>query len=124
MNIRRAGSGKSSILHVILSTLIQLYNSNETQLYLADFKMSEFNVYEGVEQVKGVSYLTKELSPVLLHLKTELTKRGKMLKEHNVRHINKLQKASMPPYIVLVIDEFVMTIYYKSHSLEGLMAYI
>lgn len=70
--------------------------------------MSEFNVYEGVEQVKGVSYLTKELSPVLLNLKTELTKRGKMLKEHNVRHINKLQKASMPPYIVLVIDEFVM----------------
>lgn len=34
------GSGKSSILHVILSTLIQLYKANELQLYLADFKMS------------------------------------------------------------------------------------
>ncbi|MFJ7680351.1 FtsK/SpoIIIE domain-containing protein [Peribacillus sp. NPDC097198] len=102
------GSGKSSILHVILSTLIQLYEAEELQLYLADFKMSEFNVYEDVKHVKSVSYLIKELAPALSYLKIELAKRGSLLKKHKVRHINKLPKESKPPYIVLAIDEFVM----------------
>ncbi|MBT2615346.1 MULTISPECIES: FtsK/SpoIIIE domain-containing protein [unclassified Bacillus (in: firmicutes)] len=102
------GSGKSSILHSILCTLLQLYSPNELQLYLADFKMSEFNLYEGVKHVKSVSYLPRELGPALSHLKTELTKRGQLLKDHAVRHINKLLEDKKPPYIVLCIDEFVM----------------
>ncbi|WP_170289661.1 FtsK/SpoIIIE domain-containing protein [Cytobacillus depressus] len=102
------GSGKSSILHVILSTLIQYYSTDQIQLYLADFKMSELNLYEGVEHVKSISYLTKDFAPALTHLKKELTKRGQLLKDHKVRHINKLQDGQKPPYIVLCVDEFVM----------------
>lgn len=102
------GSGKSSILHVILSTLIQYYSPEKLHLYLADFKMSELNVYEGVEHVKSISYLVKDFSPVLKHLKKELTTRGELLKENRVRHINKLPEDKKPPYIVLCCDEFVM----------------
>jgi S-DNA-T family DNA segregation ATPase FtsK/SpoIIIE len=102
------GSGKSSILHVILATLIQYYSSEQIQFYLADFKMSELNLYEGVEHVKSISYLTKDFGPALKHLKTELTARGELLKQHKVRHINKLPEAQKPPYIVLCVDEFVM----------------
>jgi S-DNA-T family DNA segregation ATPase FtsK/SpoIIIE len=102
------GSGKSSILHSILCTLLQLYNPDELQLYLADFKMSEFNLYESVKHVKSVSYLPRELGPALSHLKTELTRRGKLLKDNGIRHINKLSSDKKPPYIVLCIDEFVM----------------
>ncbi|MGE6720189.1 FtsK/SpoIIIE domain-containing protein [Peribacillus frigoritolerans] len=102
------GSGKSSILHSILCTLLQLYNPDELHLYLADFKMSEFNLYEGVKHVKSVSYLPRELGPALSHLKTELTKRGQLLKDHGIRHINKLPSDKKQPYIVLCIDEFVM----------------
>lgn len=102
------GSGKSSILHVIHSTLIQMYTPDELHIYMADFKMSEFNVYEGVKHVKSVCYLAKELAPVLTHLKNELAKRGELLKQYKVRHVNKLPKDKKPPYILLTIDEFVM----------------
>jgi S-DNA-T family DNA segregation ATPase FtsK/SpoIIIE len=102
------GSGKSSILHVILSTLIQTFPPGRLQLYLADLKMCELNLYEGVEHVKSISYLDNELAPVLKYLKGELTKRGQLLKGNKVRHINKLPDDQKPPYIVLCVDEFVM----------------
>lgn len=102
------GSGKSSILHVILSTLIQLFSPEKLQLFLADFKMCELNLYEGVDHVKSISYETKDFGPALKHLKKELTNRGQLLKDHKVRHINKLPDEKKPPYIVLCVDEFVM----------------
>ena len=102
------GSGKSSILHVILSTLIQYFSPSQLQIFASDFKMSELNLYEGVEHVKSISYLTKEFGPALKHLKKELIQRGELLKKYRVRHINKLPEAEKPPYIVLCVDEFVM----------------
>jgi S-DNA-T family DNA segregation ATPase FtsK/SpoIIIE len=102
------GSGKSSILHVINSTLIQYYSPKQIEFYFADFKMSELNVYEGVEHVKSVCYTTKELAPVLTHLQKEMSIRGNLLKQNKIRHINKLSDEQKPPYIVLCVDEFVM----------------
>jgi S-DNA-T family DNA segregation ATPase FtsK/SpoIIIE len=110
------GSGKSSILHVILCTLIQRFKPEQIEFYLADFKMSELNLYEDVEHVKSVSYLEKDFSPVLSHLKNELTKRGQLLKEYKVRHVNRLSDNQKPPYIVLCVDEFIMI------KDEGIMA--
>lgn len=102
------GSGKSSILHVIISTLIQYYSPDEINFYLGDLKMAEFGVYEGVQHVKSVNYLVSELKPSLNHVKKELTIRGALLKKHGVRHINKVPKNDKRPYIVVCIDEFVM----------------
>jgi DNA segregation ATPase FtsK/SpoIIIE, S-DNA-T family len=102
------GSGKSSILHVILCTLAQIYSLEQIHFYLADFKQSELVVYEGVEHVKSISYQVKDFAPVLTHLKAELIKRGELLKAHRVRHVNKLPADKKPPYIVLCVDEFVM----------------
>jgi S-DNA-T family DNA segregation ATPase FtsK/SpoIIIE len=102
------GSGKSSILHVILSTLIQYFTHEQIEFYLADFKMSELNLYEEVKHVKSVSYVTKDFAPVLNHLQKEMSKRGELLKKYKVRHINRLPDNQKPPYIVLCVDEFVM----------------
>ncbi|MEK3856575.1 FtsK/SpoIIIE domain-containing protein [Cytobacillus sp. FSL H8-0458] len=102
------GSGKSSILHVILSTLIQYFPPEELQLVLADFKMSEFGVYEGVEHVRGVCYTTKDLKPQLAYLANELTLRGQLLKKYRVRHMSKVPKNERRPAIVFALDEFVM----------------
>lgn len=102
------GSGKSTILHSILCTLIQLFPPERIEFYLADLKMSELNFYEGVEHVKSICYLEKEIGSMLKHIKGEMTNRGALLKENRVRHINKLSDDQKPPYIVLCIDEFVM----------------
>ncbi|MGD6775248.1 FtsK/SpoIIIE domain-containing protein [Sutcliffiella horikoshii] len=104
------GSGKSSTLHSITTTLIQLYSAEEMHFYMADFKMSELNVYEQVPHVKSISYLARDLAPALEHLKRELERRGELLKAHKVRHVNKLPAEVKRdcPYIMLIIDEFVM----------------
>jgi S-DNA-T family DNA segregation ATPase FtsK/SpoIIIE len=102
------GSGKSTILHTIICTLIQLYSSDEIQFYMADFKQDELCVYEDVDHVSNVSYQVRAFAPILKHLKNELDKRGILLRQHRVRHINKLPKDQKPPYVVLVVDEFVM----------------
>jgi S-DNA-T family DNA segregation ATPase FtsK/SpoIIIE len=102
------GSGKSTMLHNILATLIQYYSPHELELYLGDLKMSEFPVYEYVEHVKSLCFLPSELNPVFKHLKSELTKRGQLLKKYKVRHITKVPEYERPPLIVLAIDEFVM----------------
>jgi DNA segregation ATPase FtsK/SpoIIIE, S-DNA-T family len=103
------GSGKSSMLHNILVTLIQYYSADELHLYLGDLKMSEFGIYEGVAHVKSLAFLSNELAPALEHIKKkELKKRGELLKKHRVRHISKVPKSERPPFIVVCVDEFVM----------------
>ena len=104
------GGGKSSILHVIHTTLMQLYSPEEMHFYMGDMKMAELPVYEGVKHVKSISYTGKELAPTLTYLRKELEKRGKILKKHRVRHVNSLPvkvKKDLP-YIMLTVDEFVM----------------
>lgn len=103
------GSGKSSMLHNILVTLIQYYTADELHLYLGDLKMSEFGIYEGVAHVKSLCFLANELGPALEYLKKkELKKRGELLKKYRVRHISKVPKSERPPFIVVCVDEFVM----------------
>jgi DNA segregation ATPase FtsK/SpoIIIE, S-DNA-T family len=103
------GSGKSSMLHNILVTLIQYYSADELHLYLGDLKMSEFGIYEGVAHVKSLAFLANELAPALEYIKKkELKKRGELLKKHRVRHISKVPKSERLPFIVVCVDEFVM----------------
>ncbi|MBX6361677.1 MAG: DNA translocase FtsK [Acidobacterium ailaaui] len=103
------GSGKSSMLHNILVTLIQYYSANELHLYLGDLKMAEFGIYEGVKHVKNVSFLAEELAPAFRYIKeVEMKKRGKLLKKYRVRHISKVPATERPPFIVVCVDEFVM----------------
>lgn len=103
------GSGKSSMLHNILVTLIQYYSADELHLYLGDLKMAEFGIYEGVKHVKNVSFLAEELAPAFRYIKeVEMKKRGKLLKKYRVRHISKVPTKERPPFIVVCVDEFVM----------------
>lgn len=103
------GSGKSSMLHNILLTLIQYYSANELHLYLGDLKMAEFGIYEGVKHVKNVSFLAEELAPAFRYIKeVEMKNRGRLLKKYRVRHISKVPATERPPFIVVCVDEFVM----------------
>lgn len=103
------GSGKSSMLHNILVTLVQYYSADELHLYLGDLKMAEFGIYEGVKHVKNVSFLAEELAPAFRYIKeVEMKKRGRLLKKYRVRHISKVPATERPPFVVVCVDEFVM----------------
>jgi DNA segregation ATPase FtsK/SpoIIIE, S-DNA-T family len=97
------GSGKSVMLRTILTSLIQ-HKRKRLVLHLADMKRSEFHLFRNVDIVQSVMTKKKDLIRCLEHLHTELFRRGDLLDEAVLSHIDDLPNP--PDYIVLCIDEF------------------
>lgn len=97
------GSGKSSQLRSILTTLILAKDSAKLELYLADMKRGEFHLFRRVKHVKNVVFNAPGLESVLIRINNEMKRRGEMLDECEVAHIDDLPEKL--PYIVLAIDE-------------------
>jgi DNA segregation ATPase FtsK/SpoIIIE, S-DNA-T family len=102
------GSGKSTQLRSILTTLILSKKPNELEIYLADCKKSEFHIFRNVEHVKCVLSNPREIKRMLKHIKKELDERSDLTEVFEVSHIDDLPKGHKRPYIVVCIDEFVM----------------
>lgn len=102
------GSGKSTQLRSILTTLIQYKSADDLHLYLGDLKMSEFHLFKGVQHVKGLAIFPDELERMLTKVYNEMLNRAKLLNEFGVMHVDKLPKEKKVPYIMLAIDEIVM----------------
>lgn len=102
------GSGKSTQLRSILTTLILAKKPSELQLYLADCKKSEFHVFRNVEHVQCVLSRPADIRQMLAHIKRELDERSDLTETFEVGHIDDLPAEHRRPYIVVAIDEFVM----------------
>lgn len=97
------GSGKSTQLRSILSTVIQALPPSRLQLYLCDLKRSEFWLFRHIEHVQGVYVSAREMMPVFTDIQREMKRRGDLLDEHEVSHVDDL-KIKLP-YIMICIDE-------------------
>ncbi|RDU35486.1 cell division protein FtsK [Neobacillus piezotolerans] len=97
------GSGKSTQLRSVLSTLIRALPPSRLELYLCDLKRSEFHLFRNVEHVRGVFVTPTSMEPVLNYLQREMRRRGDILDSREVSHIDDLEEQL--PYIVLCIDE-------------------
>jgi S-DNA-T family DNA segregation ATPase FtsK/SpoIIIE len=97
------GSGKSTQIRSVLTTLIQALPPERLELYLCDLKRSEFHLFRQIEHVQGLFVSPSEMLPMLAYLQKEMRARGDLLDRNEVSHINDLEKP--PPYIVLCIDE-------------------
>ncbi|MBK5482986.1 DNA translocase FtsK [Peribacillus sp. TH16] len=97
------GSGKSTQLRSILTSLITMIDPKRLQLFLCDLKRSEFHLFRRIEHVEAVLVSPVDMLPMLIHLREETTKRGDLLDAHEVAHIDDLPDP--PPYIILCIDE-------------------
>ncbi|MED3087795.1 FtsK/SpoIIIE domain-containing protein [Bacillus toyonensis] len=105
------GSGKSSMVRVVLSTLIQYMAPDKLHLYLGDLKNSEFHFLRRVKHVKEVCMEEIEMTAMLKKLWKEVLHRRKLMEEYEVDHIdeyNKLNPDNQKPYILLAIDEVAM----------------
>ncbi|MED0988118.1 FtsK/SpoIIIE domain-containing protein [Bacillus paramycoides] len=105
------GSGKSSMVRVVLSTLIQHMSSDKLHLYLGDLKNSEFHFLRRVKHVKEVCMEEIEMNIMLQKVWKEIRERRKLMEEYEVDHIdeyNKLNPDNQKPYILLAIDEVAM----------------
>lgn len=97
------GSGKSTQLRSILSTLIQAVPPERLELILCDLKRSEFHVFRQIKHVQGVYVSPNELMPVFLSLQGEMKRRGDTLDKNEVSHIDDLKEKL--PYKIVCIDE-------------------
>lgn len=105
------GSGKSSMVRVVLSTLIQYMSPDQLHLYLGDLKNSEFHFLRRVKHVKDVCMEEVEMKIMLSKLWKEVLHRRKLMEEYELGHIdeyNQMKINEQIPYILLAIDEVAM----------------
>lgn len=96
------GSGKSTALRAILTTIIK--NCPDVELYCADLKRSEFHLFK--PYARDVVVETDDLKEVLGRICAEMTKRGDMCDEYGVASIYDLP--FKVPTFILAIDELAM----------------
>jgi DNA segregation ATPase FtsK/SpoIIIE, S-DNA-T family len=102
------GSGKSTQLRSILTTLIMTKKPSELELYLGDCKRQEFHIFRKVEHVQEVYSSTRDISSMLRKVRVEMDRRSKLTEVFEVSHVDDLPADQRVPYIVVCIDEFVM----------------
>jgi DNA segregation ATPase FtsK/SpoIIIE, S-DNA-T family len=102
------GSGKSTQLRSILTTLIKVKRSQELQFYLGDCKRQEFHIFRKVEHVQCVHSTARDIRIMLQKIRTEMDNRSNLTEVFEVGHIDELPKEHRYPYIIVCIDEFIM----------------
>jgi hypothetical protein len=110
----RTGSGKSTLMHALITNVALNYSPDEVDLYLIDFKKGvEFKVY-ATHELPHASVVAIESErefglSVLQRLDAELRVRAERFREAGVQEINGYRNVpgSPPlPRILLIVDEF------------------
>ena len=105
------GSGKSCMTKAILTTLIANYKPSELEIYLADLKRVELNLFRNVKHCKKFVYTVEDITELIADLLAETNKRYDLFMQYEVTNIfeyNKLQGVKKLKYQVLYIEEIVM----------------
>jgi len=110
----RTGSGKSTLMHALITNLALNYSPDEIDLYLIDFKKGvEFKVYATYElphaSVVAIESEREFGISVLERLDAELRLRADRFRDAGVQDLNSyrnLPGAPPLPRILLVVDEF------------------
>lgn len=108
-----AGSGKSTFLHAIISSIVMNYHPDDVELWLVDYGVVEFNFYYN-NTPPHARLISLEKSPeftysFLSYVQSFFEKRSSIMRKEGIEKIQEYRakhgKLSMPR-IVLVIDEF------------------
>ena len=110
----KTGSGKSNLLHAIITNVALWYSPDEVEMYLVDFKKGvEFKAYSQNElphaRVIAIESEREFGQSVLERLDAELKRRGDIFRELGVQNLAAYRKArpdEIMPRVLLVIDEF------------------
>lgn len=103
------GSGKSVIIHAIITALTQEMSDDKMQLILIDPKRVELVAFSKLKHLKGrkIIYEYDDGVRALMNLTDIMEERYQTLEKHQCRNIEEYHKKGKPmPYIVVVIDEF------------------
>lgn len=114
--VGKTGSGKSNLLHIIISTLALKYSPQELQLYLIDFKQGvEFKPYAEHQLPHAFAVAVESerefALSVMERLDQELKQRGDLFRSVGAANIAEYRakagtKSESLPRIILIVDEF------------------
>ncbi len=110
----KTGSGKSTMMHALITNLALNYSPDEVQFYLIDFKKGvEFKVYDHYHlphaRVIAIESEREFGLSVLQQLDQELKRRGDLFRDLAVQNLAGYRASGHPepmPRILLIIDEF------------------
>ena len=110
----KTGSGKSSMMHALITNLAMHYSPDEIQFYLIDFKKGvEFKAYATYDlphaRVIAIESEREFGLSVLQRLDYELKRRGDLFREQGVQDVRGYRDANpeaVMPRIMLIVDEF------------------
>lgn len=91
--VGQSGSGKSVLLHNIISSAMLTYSPEDLELYLLDFKLGgvEFNRYKGEKHVRAMLVDNSDIQvtlEILRDLKERMALRGRKMREAGVNTIH------------------------------------
>lgn len=115
-------SGKSVLLHSLITTLTTQMNDKDMQLVLIDPKRVELIAFAKVPHLQGrkIIYEYEDALRALLNLVDVMEERYKILETHLCRNIEEYHACgSKMPYIVVVFDEFADFIYTSKIALKS-----
>lgn len=103
-------SGKSTLLHVMICSLIMNYHPDEVELWLVDFKKTEFRCY-GDSCPPHLKYLLLEESEDLIfdlidELTETLNERMRVFSDNGWSKLSEVPSKIYMPAIFIIIDEF------------------
>jgi hypothetical protein len=109
----KTGSGKSNLMHTIVTNLAMWYGPDEVEFYLVDFKKGvEFKAYAS-SQLPHARAIAVESDrefglSVLQRVDAELSRRGTLFRDAGVQEISAYRQRTGQklPRTVLLIDEF------------------
>ena len=106
-----AGSGKSTLLHTIITGLIRNYHPDDVELWLADFKMSEFSQYMN-PMPPHIKYILLDESAELIYdfidlLTEKLMERKRFFAANpHLKDLESVPANVYMPTIFVIMDEF------------------
>lgn len=105
------GSGKTTFLHHMITSLLTKYDSKEVEIVMFDYKGTEFTKYKGVKGVKVIDEPSKFISE-LENICAENARRNSYFKEFECNSIDVYNEISGDrlSYIVVVLDEYMASL--------------
>lgn len=107
------GSGKSTMLHMLINSVVMNYHPDDVEIWLADYKKVEFSVYIAHRpphiRFIGIERNEEFTFSLLDRITQEYERRLELFKQENVRNIDIYKKKygmGSLSRILLIIDEF------------------
>lgn len=105
------GSGKSICTKSLLTSILNMFNEDEADVVLIDFKLVELNLFKNCKQVTKYVYETEEAVEVVADLLEECKRRYKLFQDTNVTNLKEYNKKfpnKKLKHQFIFIEEFVM----------------